>query len=105
MQDYRLYVVIQVIASLGLLAQSGFFIFFLAWNLWPMVITHLFGMGIWIGTLLANRKGRYSLAVVLMAIEVAVHAIVANYFIGWDAGFHFYLFAAIPISFLNPGNR
>ncbi|NJN23828.1 MAG: GGDEF domain-containing protein [Acaryochloridaceae cyanobacterium RL_2_7] len=104
-QDYRLYVVIQVMASLGLIAQSGFFVFFLAWTLWPMAAAHLFGMVIWVCTLLANRKSQHSLAVVMMAIEVAFHSLVATYLIGWDAGFHFYLLAAIPISFFHPRRR
>ena len=101
-QDYRLFVVIQVIASLGLLVQAGFFVFFAVLASWPMAIAHGIGLGIWLWILGANRHGNFALAVGMMAIDVACHVLIATYFIGWDAGFHFYLLAAIPISFLNP---
>lgn len=105
MQDYRLFVVIRVIAFLGLLVQSSFCVFFLSLALWPMAGAHFFGVLIWLATLAANRHGHYSMAVVMMASEVAFHSLIATYLVGWDAGFHFYLLAAIPISFLNPRHR
>ena len=44
-----------------------------------------------------NRKTWHQLALLLMIIEIPVHASLATHFVGWDSGFYVYLMALIPL--------
>ncbi len=44
-----------------------------------------------------NRKTWHQLALLLMIIEIPIHASLATHFVGWDSGFYVYLMALIPL--------
>jgi diguanylate cyclase len=51
--------------------------------------------------LLARRRNFW--AVLLMWIEVVLHALVATAVVGWDSGFHYYMLVMMPLVFVSPG--
>jgi diguanylate cyclase (GGDEF)-like protein len=45
----------------------------------------------------AIRAGRFSLAGMLMSIEIILHALLATWVLGWESNFYFYLYCLVPI--------
>lgn len=45
----------------------------------------------------AIHAGRFSLAGMLMSVEIILHALLATWVLGWESNFHFYLYCLVPI--------
>ncbi|MCM1981858.1 GGDEF domain-containing protein [Lyngbya confervoides] len=101
-KDYRLYLVIRVLALLSILVHIAL-IWIFGWKgVEPMVGFNLLSLVILVVSWNANQQNRYSTAVIFMTADVIFHSLLATILLGWNAGFYFYLLAAIPITFLNP---
>ena len=59
------------------------------------------GVYAWIHRLLRHRRNRR--AVVLLWVEIPLHALVATAVVGWDSGFHYYVLVMMPLVFVSPG--
>jgi len=55
----------------------------------------------WIHHLLQRRRNRR--AVVLLWVEILLHALAATLVVGWDSGFHYYVLVMMPLVFVSPG--
>ena len=54
-------------------------------------------MLVYVACLGAVRHKRYSLAGLLISVEIIAHAALATWLLGWDSNFYFYLFCVVPI--------
>lgn len=96
-----MFLVINYIAYLGLGAHSLFIPLFY-WLGFPVLATlNIFSVLAWAAAFLLNRQGKYREVIILLAVEVILHAYVAVYFLGWDSGFHYYLLPVVPFIFFN----
>lgn len=86
-----------IAAFLALLTHVAFWTFFThsgvpvmpAINIGSILCYVLAGLLLWRGVVLW--------AMALMAAEVAGHAVLAVYVVGWNSGFHYYLLAIVPV--------
>jgi diguanylate cyclase (GGDEF)-like protein len=51
--------------------------------------------------IILNRKGWHSTAFVIFFGDINIHAYIATYYLGWDAGFFHYILLLAPLTFLN----
>jgi diguanylate cyclase (GGDEF)-like protein len=56
---------------------------------------------LWISAWVVNQQGRYNTAILLMTVEVITHTLLVVPTLGWQAGFQYYLFAAVPFTLFN----
>ncbi|MCA8912679.1 MAG: diguanylate cyclase [Planctomycetes bacterium] len=101
LESHRMYVALDYVTLVGITAHIGFVPLF-----WWMGVPWLAGfnvlsVGAWVTARYVNRRGKLDLAVVLVKLEVAAHATIAVSLLGWDSGFHFYLWPLIPFAGLN----
>lgn len=79
-----------------------FLLFFLGIGLMPMVYFNFISISTFFIALLLVNKNKVNLAFIIVVIEVLIHAFLSIYFLGFNSGFQFYLFALAPIIFFNP---
>lgn len=100
-RNHRIYMVLNTIGYLG----SAVHILLIPLFLWlGYLIPALFNIGsalVWPYAWWLNRKGRHAASVSLMAVEIALHTLVAVPTVGWDAGFQYYLLGSVPFIVLN----
>jgi class 3 adenylate cyclase len=84
-----------------------FLFIFLFWRVGaqPLALLNIGATAIWILALLLHLSGRLRAAVVLAALEIGVHAAFCVVFIGWGAGFQFYILAMAAVVFFAPLGR
>ena len=84
-----------------------FLFIFLFWRVGarPLGLLNIGATGIWILALALHLSGRLRGAVVLAALEISVHAALCVVFIGWGAGFQFYILAMAAVVFFAPLGR
>jgi len=73
------------------------FILFMLLQLPLLAVANALSIGAYVVCLKAIRVQRYSFAGVLMSVEIILHALLANWVLGWSSNFHFYLYCLIPI--------
>jgi adenylate cyclase len=71
----------------------------------PLALLNIGATAIWGLALLLHLSGRLRSAVVLAALEIIVHAAFCVVFIGWGAGFQFYILAMAAVVFFAPLGR
>jgi diguanylate cyclase (GGDEF)-like protein len=97
----RTFMVIHYVTYVGITAHAAFIALF-AWLHVPLLAWfNLYSVIAWIGARLANRRGRFYLAVGLLMTEVLAHAVLAVWLLGWESGFHFYLVPVVPFLMFN----
>lgn len=57
----------------------------------PLAWINVASVAIWVAVIGLHLQGHLRVAVVLAILEVAAHAVLAVMFVGWDAGFQYYL--------------
>jgi diguanylate cyclase (GGDEF)-like protein len=62
---------------------------------------NVLSVAIWIAAALVNRRGRSTLAMWLLTLEVVAHAVLAVLTLGWASGFQYYLIPLIPFVMFN----
>ena len=84
-----------------------FLFIFLFWRVGarPLALLNIGATGIWTLVLALHLSGRLRGAVVLAALEISVHAALCVVFIGWGAGFQFYILAMAAVVFFAPLGR
>ncbi len=90
--------------KLGMLAHICFLLFFVYIQAYSMVkfnILSLLTFTVCIG--LSRHPKNLLIVLLLFALEVIAHAVVAVNTFGWDSGYHYYLFIFVPFIFANEG--
>ena len=74
-------------------------------GVWPMALFNVLSVVLFATAFVLNRKGWPVLAILLAFSEIVVHQSLAVYFIGWDAGFQYYLIAVGIYALSMPSGR
>lgn len=100
-EDYRLFVVVNYISYLGFFTHLSFIPLFYWIGFDSLAYFNIISVMAWFAAFVLNRYGRHVLAVLLITVEVFLHAVIATYYLGWDSGFHYYLIPFILFIFIN----
>jgi diguanylate cyclase (GGDEF)-like protein len=94
-------VVIRNVTWVGIAAHAAFVPLF--WYLEQPTLARFNVLSVltWVAAALANRRGRCTLAMWLIAAEVAAHAVLAVTHLGMESGFQYYLLPLIPFVMFN----
>jgi diguanylate cyclase len=97
----RIAAVIRYVAWVGIVAHSGFIPMFALLARPGLAAFNVVSVAIWVGAALLNRRGRNTLAMWLLTLEVVAHAVLATSTLGWASGFQYYLVPLIPFVMFN----
>lgn len=100
-ENYRMYIVMNYMSYLGIIAHVLFIPLFVWLGIWPLVLFNLISISAWVAGQRLNRQGQHYTAVLIISLEVILHAILAVYYLGWDSGFHYYLVPMTMFIFFN----
>lgn len=100
-ENYRLFYMINYMCYLGVAAHALFVPLFFYLGVIPLAILNAISVIVWGVGYFKNRSGDHRAAIIIIAVEVIVHASVATYFLGWDSGFHYYLLPLVLFVCLN----
>jgi diguanylate cyclase (GGDEF)-like protein len=97
----RIAAVIRSVAWVGIAAHAGFVPMFALVGHPRLAAFNVASIAAWIVAWLANRRGRSTLAMGLLTVEVVAHAVLAVLTLGWSSGFQYYLLPLIPFVMFN----
>ncbi len=100
-ENYRLFVVVNYISYLGFFTHLAFIPLFFWINLDVLAYFNFISVVVWAIAYISNRNGQHVKAIVLISIEVFLHATLATYLMGWESGFHYFLIPFILFIFIN----
>lgn len=99
---YRFYFVTNYSYFLGVTIHLSFIYLFAYLSIPFMANYNIASTAIFFTAFIINRKGWHNLGLILILLEIPLHASLATHFIGWESGFYVYLMALIPLTFFNP---
>ncbi|MBL4681440.1 MAG: GGDEF domain-containing protein [Pseudomonadales bacterium] len=99
--NYRLYFALNYLCYLGVFAHLLFIPLFYRLNLSELAVINMFSVVFWILGYLLNRSAYHVEAFIVVVSEAMIHAVLATFYLGWDAGFHYYLFSTILFISIN----
>lgn len=102
---FRFTTVIKYVSLVGFGGHFLYIFLLLGLGTYHLAIYNFFSCFVYLAAYWINQKGRPHLAIVLGAAEVIIHGAHATVSVGWNAGFHFYMLAFIPLIFYAPGWR
>jgi diguanylate cyclase (GGDEF)-like protein len=97
----RIAAVIRYVSWVGIVAHAGFVPMFALLGHPRLAAFNLLSVAMWIAAALVNRRGRSTLAMWLLTLEVVAHAVLAVGTLGWASGFQYYLIPLIPFVMFN----
>jgi diguanylate cyclase len=97
----RIAAVIRYVVWVGIVAHTGFIAMFAVMECPRLAVFNVASVAIWVSAALANRRGRSTLAMWLLTMEVVAHAVLATFALGWTSGFQYYLVPLIPFVMFN----
>ncbi len=100
-ENFRMYVVLNYMSYLGIFAHTAFIPLFMWLDVWPLALFNFISVTAWITGQRLNQHGQHYAGVLIISIEVILHALLAVYYLGWDSGFHYYLVPMIMFIFFN----
>ena len=100
-QSLRFNQVLHQIYYLALLLHLGFFVVFLSLGIGSLALFNLASIATYLLALALNHGRHWSSVLLLVYVEVVLHAILTTVLLGWMAGFPYYLFAVGPVVLLN----
>lgn len=86
---------------LALLLHLGFFVIFLFLGIGSLALFNLASVVAYVLARVLHHGRHWSSALLLVYVDVVLHAILATMLLGWMAGFPYYLFAVGPVVLLN----
>ncbi|WP_031431925.1 GGDEF domain-containing protein [Methylomicrobium agile] len=99
--NYRIFMVINSVGYIGILVHLALIPVFYCLGFPGLAFLNIAGSVLWIGAWSVNHQGRYNTAILLMTVEVISHTLLVVPTVGWQAGFQYYLFAAVPFTLFN----
>ena len=100
------YIIHSIITYFALFAHTASIPLFWFLGVKPLAFFNIVGASIWILAIVLNRKGFHFSSMIISVILVCSHQTLCIFFIGWDAGFQYYLLALPFGLFLMPhGNN
>ncbi len=99
--NYRLYLVIRHSGLVGLLVHVGMVPMFLLLGVPSLALLNVFSVAAWLFARWRNERGDHGTAIVVLTVEVVVHAVLATLTLGWHAGFAHYLVTLITFVMFN----
>ena len=99
--EERMSVALNFVCWVGIMAHAAFIPLFWWLGINELALFNIGSVAAWVLARYANKTGYLDFAVVLIKLEVAAHAAVAVSLLGWDSGFHYYLWPLIPFAGLN----
>lgn len=100
-ENYRLFVVLNFISYLGFFAHLSFIPLFFWIHFDILAYLNFFSVLAWAVAYVLNRQGEHVQAIILLVLEVVVHAAMATYYLGWNSGFHYYFLPLVLFMFIN----
>ena len=97
--NYRFYLANNYSFFLGIILHLIFIPVFYHLGTVVLMYYNVISVLIFTTAYILNRKGQHTLSTIFASSEMLLHATLATYFIGWDAGFAYYLLAIIPLLF------
>jgi diguanylate cyclase (GGDEF)-like protein len=101
----RIAVIIHSTAWLGIAAHAGFIPLFAFTGQTSLATFNVLSVVVWISAWFINRRGASTLAMWMLTVEVALHAVIAVTSLGWSSGFQYYLIPLIPFMMFNDRTR
>ena len=83
----------------GAIAHGSFIFLFLFIDVKEMAIFNIFSFLTWLIIYLFLKDNYPRIAYISGYTEVTLHAVLATYYIGWDSGFHYYIFSTVIVLF------
>src|SRR5690349_9447102 len=99
--EARIAVIIGSTAWLGVVAHAGFIPLFAFSGQPGLAAFNVASVATWIVAWLVNRRGVSTVAMWMLTVEVAAHAVLAVMSLGWGSGFQYYLVPLIPFMMFN----
>ena len=97
----RIAAVVRSVAWIGIAAHAGFVPMFALLGHPRLAAFNVASVAIWLGAAIVNRRGRSTLAMWLLTLEVVAHAALTVSTLGWASGFQYYLVPLIPFVMFN----
>lgn len=99
--NYRIFMVIHGVSYAGIAVHLALIPLFYRLGFPGLSCFNILSSIMWMTAWTVNRQGRHNPAIVLMTTEVFLHTLLVVPTIGWQAGFQYYLFAAVPFTLFN----
>jgi diguanylate cyclase len=103
--ETRIAVIIRSTAWVGVVAHTGFIPLFAFSGQPGLAAFNVLSVAIWIAAWFLNRRGASTLAMWMLTLEVALHAVLAVVQLGWSSGFQYYLIPLITFMMFNERAR
>ena len=97
----RIAAVIRNVAWVGIAAHAAFVPMFALFGHPRLAAFNVLSVAIWIAAAIANRRGRSTVGMWLLTLEVVGHAVLAVLLLGWSSGFQYYVIPLIPFVMFN----
>jgi diguanylate cyclase (GGDEF)-like protein len=97
----RIAAVIRNVAWIGIAAHAGFVPMFALLGHPRLAAFNVASVAMWAAAWLANRRGKSTLGMWLLTLEVVAHAVLCVSTLGWSSGFQYYLIPLIPFVMFN----
>ena len=100
-KDFRRYVIVSLLSIFALIVHL--FLIYIFWLIGAIELSviNVGSVLIWTAGLYINIKGKHDLAILLLCLEVMLHAVLATSYLGLGAGFQHYLWAIAALAVLN----
>lgn len=103
--NYRMYMVINYSTYIGIIVHAFLVPFFLLIGLSVLGVFNIFSASLWLFARIFNNKQQYTIAASMMVIEICLHSSLAVFYLGWNAGFQYYLMPCVPFLLSNTKSR
>jgi diguanylate cyclase (GGDEF)-like protein len=97
----RIAAVVRHVAWVGIAAHACFVPMFALYGHPRLAAFNVLSVAVWLAAAIVNRRGRSTLAMWLLTLEVVAHALLAVSSLGWASGFQYYLIPLIPFVMFN----
>jgi len=97
----RIAAVVRHVSWVGIAAHAAFVPMFLLGGHPRLAAFNVLSVALWVAAAIGNRRGRSTLSMWLITLEVVAHALLAVTVLGWTSGFQYYLVPLIPFVMFN----
>lgn len=98
----RFLVVLHYILVFSLVGHAAFIFLFLWLGVMPLAVYNAASCIAFLVCIRLNRAHRYTVAFFVATGEVVLHSVLCAFFVGWGAGFHYFIVGIVPFVALIP---